>query len=316
MSRSPEYGRWVALGALGTGPLWATLALAVFLGVAGGRALIEQGWSLGGLRWAPHSGNFGVWSLVAGTTAAASLALALALPVGLAAAVYLALYAGAGVRRVCDAAIGLLGSMPSVVLGLWGMTWVVPHLGNSLASAAIVLAVMITPTFALLAGAALRQVPAKLVETSRALPVGEAAVAGVLLSWARRGVLAAALLAMSRAVGEAVAISMVAGNVANWPESLTRPIATLTTTLIVDYDGSSGAHRQALFFLAAVAVGLVATGSLFGRARRDRFGCTGDRARASAPARGACVHGNRTKDAGLVVDANLAPFERSREAVK
>lgn len=262
MSRSPDLGRWAALGALGTGPLWAGLALAAFLGLAGGRALVALGWSLGGWHWAPHSGNFGVWSLAAGTAVAGLLALALALPVGLAAAVYLALYAGTGVRRFCDAVIGLLGSMPSVVIGLWGMTWIVPRLGNSLASAALVLAVMITPTFALLAGAALRQVPAKLVETSRALPIGEAAVTGVLLAWARRGVLAAALLATSRAVGEAVAISMVAGNVPNWPGSLARPISTLTTTLVVDYDGSSGAHRQALFFLAALTVGLVAAANL------------------------------------------------------
>ena len=262
MSRSPEFGRWAALGALGTGPLWTGLALAAFLGLVGGRALVELGWSLGGWHWAPHSRDFGVWSLVAGTAVASVLALALALPVGLAAAVYLALYAGAGVRRGCDAAIGLLGSVPSVVIGLWGMTWIVPRLGNSLASAAIVLAVMITPTFTLLAGAALRQVPAKLVETSRALPIGEVAVTRVLLAWARRGVLAAVLLATSRAVGEAVAISMVAGNVPNWPWNLARPFSTLTTTLIIDYDGSSGAHRQALFFLAALTVLLVAAANL------------------------------------------------------
>jgi len=269
MSRSPEFGRWAALGALGTGPLWAGLALTAFLGLAGGRALVELGWRLGRLHWAPYSGNFGVWSLLAGTVVAGALALALALPVGLAAAVYLALYAGAGMRRGCDAAIGLLGSVPSVVIGLWGMTWVVPRLGNSLASAAIVLALMITPTFTLLAGAALRQVPAKLMETCRALPIGEAVVARVLLARARRGVLAAALLAASRAVGEAVAISMVAGNVPNWPVNLARPFSTLTTTLIVDYDGSSGTHRQALFFLAALTVALVAAANL-GRLNQTR----------------------------------------------
>jgi phosphate transport system permease protein len=262
MSRSPELGRWLALGALGTGPLWAGLALAAFLALLGGRALLDLGWALGGGHWAPHAGNFGVWPLVAGTVAAALLALALALPVGLAAAVYLALYAGAATRRACDVVIGLLGSVPSVVIGLWGMTWVVPRFGNSLASAALVLAVMITPTFALLAGAALRQVPAKLVETARALPVGEAAVARVLLGHARRGVLAAALLATSRAIGEAVAISMVAGNVPGWPARLAQPISTLTTTLIVDYDGASGVHRQALLFLVALTVALIAVANL------------------------------------------------------
>jgi len=195
--------------------------------------------------------------------------MAMALPVGLAAALYLTLYAGPRVRAVADAMVAVLGSVPSVVLGLWGMTWIVPAVGNSLAAASLVLALMITPTFTLLASAALRQVPADLVEAVRALGVGEDVAAGVVVRHASWGIFGAANLAATRGLGEAVAVSMVAGNVGAFP-TLGGPIATLTTTLIVEFDGATGLHRSTLHLGALLVMALIAAVSLAGRAMQRK----------------------------------------------
>ena len=261
---------WRLTAGLGLVPPLAVLGLVVFLAMNGAAAL-------GGVRpvellsmtWLPLGHRFGLLPLFLGTVASTLLGLVLALPIGLAAALYLTLYAGPRMRAVADALVATLGSMPSVVLGLWGMTWIVPQVGNSLAAAALVLALMITPTFTLLAGASLRQVPADLVDAVRALGVGEDVAAGVVVRHAGWGIFGAANLAAARGLGEAVAVSMVAGNVGVFP-ALDGPIATLTTTLIVEFDGATGLHRDMLYLSALLVMALIAVTSLVGRALARR----------------------------------------------
>lgn len=267
MSRSDPERRagWAAVGAAGLVPVTAVAAVAVFLVGGGARALGELSpAALAGTAWLPLDGSFGLAPLLLGTLASTLLALALALPVGLAAALYLVLHAGPRVRAAVDAMVAVLNGVPSVVIGLWGMTWIVPLAGNSLAAASLVLALMIAPTLTLLAGAALRQVPADLVEAARALGVGGDLVARVMLRHARRGVLGAAILAASRGLGEAVAVSMVAGNVGRMPE-LFGPVATLTTTLILEFDSSVGVHRSALYLGALLVAVMIGAVSVLGR---------------------------------------------------
>ena len=266
--------RWFWGGAMGLGlvPILAILALAIFLFWNAAGASIQIGLpALTGTEWSPLQGRYGVALLLTGTLAVTALALCLAMPVALAAAGYLALYAGGRVRATANAAIGLLGGIPSVVIGLWAMTWIVPLFGNSWISASAVLALMIVPTITLLSGAALRLVPADLLEASRALGMSEGIVARVAFHHARWGILGAVILGTSRALGEAVAVSMVAGNVASWP-SLTRPIATLTTTLIVELDGAAGLHRDALYLLACIVLLVISALSVFGRAAQRKAG--------------------------------------------
>ncbi len=271
MYRSPnDILRWGATVPLALLPLVAVLALGVFLAWSGGYFLSHLALpELGTLTWQPLREQFGLTLLLMGTMASTLLALALAVPIGLAAALYLALYASPHHRTLADAAIALLGGIPSVVIGLWSMVWIVPVAGNSLASATLVLALMITPTFALLAGAALRQVPADLVEAVRALGVNEWGTVGVALRQARWGLFGAAILAAARGLGEAVAVSMVAGNVPEWP-SLSAPVATLTTTLIVEFEAAAGLHRHALYFLAFLVMLLISGVSLLGRMMQRR----------------------------------------------
>lgn len=266
--------RWCWASAMGLGlvPILAILGLAIFLFWNAAGASVQIGLrELATTEWSPQQGRYGVIRLLAGTLAVTALALCLAVPVALYAAGYLALSAGKKVRAAANAAIGLLGGIPSVVIGLWAMTWIVPVFGNSWISASVVLALMIVPTVTLLSGAALRLVPADLLEASRALGMSEGIVARVAFHHARWGILGAVVLGTSRALGEAVAVSMVAGNVASWP-SLTRPIATLTTTLIVELDGAAGLHRDALYLLACIVLLAISALSIFGRAAQRKAG--------------------------------------------
>jgi phosphate transport system permease protein len=266
--------RWFWTGAIGLGvlPVLAIFALVIFLFWNAADAAAQIGpRELATTEWLPQQSQYGVARLFAGTLAVTALALCLAVPIALAAAGYLSLYARRKVRATANAAIGLLGGIPSVVIGLWGMTWIVPLFGNSWISASLVLALMIAPTITLLSGAALRLVPADLLEASRALGVGEAIVSRVAFHHARWGILGAVVLGTSRALGEAVAVSMVAGNVVSWP-NLTRPIATLTTTLIVELDSAAGLHRDALYLLACLVLIAIGTLSVFGRAAQRKAG--------------------------------------------
>ena len=265
-AREAHYWRVTAL--LGSLPVLAVCLLAGFLlynGVAAPLRLGLATFTTG--NWLPFEGLFGLLPLLVGTLATTLAALLLSLPLGLGVALHTSLFSGARFRRLADSAVALLAGLPSVVIGLWGMTWILPRLGNSFASATLVLALMILPTFILLAGAALRQVPAELVETVRALGVGEQVVAWTVLRHARVGLVGAATLACCRGLGEAVALSMVAGNVPAMPELL-GPVATLTTTLIIEYDGAAGNHRAALYLLALVVMSLIAVTSLAARKSR------------------------------------------------
>lgn len=261
----PRLG-WAVTIVLGLLPPLAVALLGLDLLRGAGGALTSIAWSeLAATDWAPGDGSFGLAPLVLGTLLSSVLALVLTLPVGLAAALYLVLHARPVMRTLIDSALALLGGMPSVVIGLWGMSWIVPLAGNSLAAAALVLALMIAPTFTLLSGAALRQVPAADVEALRALGIGDDAIAFELLHRAVWGLLGAATLAATRGLGEAVALSMVAGNVPLLPSALGEPVATLATTLIIELDGATGLHRSALYLAALLAMALITAVSLAGR---------------------------------------------------
>lgn len=273
MSRSRERLYWVITACLGALPFLAVILLAIFL-FANGRAALPH-MDLAEVttgNWLPYEGSFGIMPLFVGTLATTAGAILLSIPLGLGVAYHLALFSGPRERRVGTAMVAVLAGLPSVVIGLWGMTWLVPRLGNSFTSATLVLAIMILPTFTLLAGASLRQVPRELLETTRSLGVPEHMVVWTAVRHASGGILSAAVLAAGRGLGEAVALSMVAGNVPHFP-TLNGPVSTLTTTLIIEYGGSTSIHRAALFLLALLVVALIAStsiGARFARSGRSR----------------------------------------------
>ena len=188
-------------------------------------------------------------------------AIVLGVPVGFLTAVYLAKAAPKKVRTVLEAAVSLLAGIPSVVYGLVGMLVLVPairktfHLpdGASLLAAIIVLAVMILPSIIKVSVTALEAVPREYEDASLAL--GATPVETyfrVSVPAAKSGIAAAVVLGVGRAIGEAMAVMMVSGNVPNMPGSIFESVRFLTTAVASEMSYSGGLQRQALFSIALV----------------------------------------------------------------
>jgi phosphate transport system permease protein len=254
---------WLAASALGIACALIAPVLLVFLLAKGlGFLASPERATLLAREWFPVEGVFGLFPLVAGSLLVSLCGLALALPLGLGTAITLRYYARGRPLQLGEAALGVLGGVPSVVFGLFGTFWFVPHLGASLISAALVLAAMLTPTLALLALAALRQLPEGLLLDGGRLGLSrEQVIARLALRAARPALLAAAVLALARALGEALAVEMVCGNVPGLPAGLTDPVRTLTTTLVQEFEYAGRTHGQALHLVALTVVLLAALSS-------------------------------------------------------
>jgi phosphate ABC transporter permease protein PstC len=231
--------------------------------------------------WHPVAGRYGIALMIVGSVAVTAGALALGVPLGLACAVVLAEMAPARARRVLKPAVELLAGIPSVVYGFMGIVVVVPwirrHLGGPGASglaAAAILGVMILPTIVAVSLDALQAVPRSFREGSLALGATEwQTIRRVVLPGARSGIVAAVILAMGRAVGETMAVVMVAGNAVQLPRSPLDPVRTLTANLALEMGYASGDHRAALFATGIVLfLIIVALNALAGLARRRREG--------------------------------------------
>ena len=192
-------------------------------------------------------------------------AIVLGVPVGVLTAIYLAKMAPEGVRKVLRTAVDLLAGIPSVVYGLVGMMVLVPVVqkifnlphGANLFSAILVLAVMILPTVISVSETALRAVPKEYEEASLALGATKTeTVMKVSVHAASSGIASAVVMGIGRAIGEAMAVMMVSGNVANMPGLFTS-VRFLTTAVASEMAYSSGLQRQALFSIALVLFGFV-----------------------------------------------------------
>ena len=204
--------------------------------------------------WAPTRGQFNLLPMYIGTLYATLGAVTLAAPCGIALAVFAAFYAPAPISRVVHGVLGLLAGIPSVVYGLWGLVTLVPLLnrlhppGLSLLMGIVILTLMILPTIALIAEAALRAVPREYTLGGAALGCNRwQVVRGIALPAARSGLLTAVLLGTGRALGETMAVSMVMGNTIQIPESVLVPARTLTAHIGLEMSYAMGSHRAALF---------------------------------------------------------------------
>jgi phosphate transport system permease protein len=217
-------------------------------------------------RWNPTAGAFGVLPMLAGTVLLAGGAIAIATPLAVALAVYLNFYAGqvgaASVRRVLE----LLGGVPGVLYGLWGLCVLVPLIrhvaipGQSLLAGLVVLTLMILPTVALLAEAAVQSVPRCYTEGAAALGLDRWTTAWrIVLPVARPGIFAGAVLGAGRALGETMAVLMVTGNTVRFPTGLFRPMRALTANIALEMSYAMGDHRRALFVCGLLLLVVVAT---------------------------------------------------------
>lgn len=263
---------WGLVLVLGIGCALIAPALLLFLLTKGARFLLaEERATLLSTRWFPLEGSYGLVPLLLGSLSIALGGLLLALPLGVGTAVTSHYYLRGRPQQLAEAALGVLGGIPSVVFGLFGTFWLVPRLGASLISGVCVLAAMLTPTLALLTLAALRQLPEGLVPDGLRLGLSrETVILRLALRAARPAIFGAAVLALSRGLGEALAVEMVCGNVPGIPTSLTAPVRTLTTTLVQEFEYAQPIHNQGLHLVALAIVLLAALASAAALRLRER----------------------------------------------
>ena len=240
------------------------LLISIYLIISGLPAILEIGPInfLFGTRWYASTGDFGIFAIILTSFAGTAGAILVGVPIGLMTAIFLSKVAPPKFAAVVHAAVELLAGIPSVVYGLVGMILLVPAIrvafdlpsGATLLAAIIVLAVMILPSIVSVSETALRAVPREYEEASLALGATHIeTVVRVSVPAARSGIATAIVLGIGRAIGEAMAIIMVAGNVANMPGLLT-PVRFLTTAIAseMSYASVGSLHRNALFSIGLV----------------------------------------------------------------
>jgi len=256
------HGVFLILGLITVG---CVLLITVYLVISGIPAIRQIGLIpfLTGKVWASTAAEpqYGILPFILTSVYGTAGAIVLGVPVGFLTAVYLAKAAPKKVRTVLESAVSLLAGIPSVVCGLVGMLVLVPAIrktfrlpdGASLLAAIIVLAVMILPSIIKVSVTALEAVPREYEDASLAL--GATPVETyfrVSVPAAKSGIAAAVVLGVGRAIGEAMAVMMVSGNVPNMPGSIFESVRFLTTAVASEMSYSSGLQRQALFSIALV----------------------------------------------------------------
>ena len=210
---------------------------------------------LAGTEWSPADTPpvFGILPMIVGSLYVTAGAILIGVPIGVLTAVFLAHGCPKKLYKLIKPGVELLAGIPSVVYGFFGMAAIVPFAGNSILSACILLGIMILPTIIGIAESALRAVPEQYYEGALALGAGHyRSVFCVTLPAAKSGILAAVVLGVGRAIGETMAVIMVAGNQARMPVSLLKGVRTLTANIVLEMGYAAELHREAL-----IATGVV-----------------------------------------------------------
>lgn len=209
-----------------------------------------------GSDWVPSEDKFGIFPMIVASIYATIGALVIGVPVGLLTAIFLAEIAPKRVAKIVSPAIQLLAGIPSVLYGVFGLAIIVPFLqnnlglarGQSLIAVILVLAIMMLPTIVTVAETAIRAVPKSYREGSLALGVSEiGTIFKVVVPAAKSGIMAAVVLGLGRALGETMAVILVAGNSIMIPTSLTDSIRPLTTNIALEMGYAAGTHQDMLF---------------------------------------------------------------------
>ncbi len=207
------------------------------------------------LDWYPTEGSYGLLPMVVGSILVTGGALVIGVPFGLAGAVFLTQFSSRRIRRIIKPVIELLAGIPSVVYGFIGVVVLVPFIretfggpGLSVLAASVILGIMILPTILSISIDSLEAVPPSYREGSIALGATRwQTTRMVMFPAARSGIIASIILGMGRAVGETMAVIMIAGNAIAIPRSLLDPVRTLTSNIALEMGYASGEHQEALF---------------------------------------------------------------------
>lgn len=235
-----------------------------FLFVNGTPAIREIGviQFLFGKVWRPGNGDFGILPMIVGSLYVTAGAIIIGVPIGIFTAVFLARFCPEKIYPVIKAGIELMAGIPSVVYGFFGLVVIVPFVRNfiggkgySILTASILLGIMILPTIVNVSESAIRAVPKSYYEGSLALgATHERSVFRMVVPAAKSGIFAGVILGIGRAIGETMAVIMVAGNmpVLRAPNELLKGVCTLTANIVIEMGYAQDLHRQAL-----IATGVV-----------------------------------------------------------
>ena len=209
--------------------------------------------------WMPKCGIFGIFPMIIGSIYVTAGAILVGVPVGILAAIYMAKFCNEKVYKIVKPAVDLLAGIPSVVYGFFGMVVLVPTFrnifgnGNCVFTASILLGIMILPTIIGVSESAIRAVPDSYYEGSLGLGAShERSVFFAVLPAAKSGILAGIVLGIGRAIGETMAVVMVAGNQAIIPDGMFSGVRTLTSNIVLEMGYATDLHREALIATAVV----------------------------------------------------------------
>lgn len=251
----------------------AVALICVFLFANGIPAMKEIGFGkfLTGEIWKPNNDIYGILPMIVGSLYVTAGAIVFGVPIGILTAVFMAFYCPKQIYKPLKTATELLAGIPSVVYGFFGLVVLVPLIrnigrslkemgilrsagnGSSILTASLLLGMMILPTIIGLTESSLRAVPSQYYEGAVALgATHERAIFKVVLPAAKSGVVAAIVLGVGRAIGETMAVIMVAGNQARMPAGIFKGVRTLTANIVIEMGYAAGLHREAL-----IATGVV-----------------------------------------------------------
>ena len=240
----------------------AVVLICVFLFASGIPTMqtVGLGKFLFGMTWAPGQGLYGIFPMIVASIIVTAGAILFGVPLGLLCAVFLARFCPKRLYRVLKPAAELLAGIPSIVYGFFGLVVLVPMMqtlfggsGKGILTASLMLGIMILPTIINVSEAALRAVPDSYYEGSLALgATHERSVFSAVLPAARSGILAGVILGVGRAIGETMAVAMVAGNQPLLPERLTRGVRTLTANIVQEMGYATDLHREVLIACGVV----------------------------------------------------------------
>ncbi len=242
----------------------AVLLICVFMFANGVPAMAEVGFFdfFLGKNWAPtdQPASYGIFPMILGSLYITAGAILIGVPIGILTAVFLARFCPKPLYRVLKPAVELLAGIPSVVYGFFGLVVLVPFVrntfggdGSSILTASLLLGVMILPTIVGVSESAIRAVPESYYEGALALGAShERSVFFAMLPAARSGILAGIVLGIGRAIGETMAVILVAGNQPRMPSGLLKGVRTMTTNIVMEMGYAADLHREVLIATAVV----------------------------------------------------------------
>lgn len=253
----------------------AVALICIFMFTNGIPAIKEIGFVkfITGKMWKPGNEIFGILPMIVGSLYVTAGAILVGVPIGILTAVFLAMYCPKQIYKPLKSASELMAGIPSVVYGFFGMVVLVPAVrslgemlhsafpkafpsagnGNSMLTASLLLGIMILPTIIGTTEAAIRAVPAHYYEGALALgATHERSIFRVIIPAAKSGVISGIVLGIGRAIGETMAVIMVAGNQTRMPDGILKGIRTLTANIVIEMGYATGLHREAL-----IATGVV-----------------------------------------------------------